>query len=190
MTQVDFYILNTDSNNSRLRFICRITDKAIRAQNHVFINTANEEDAHNLNKLLWTFSPGSFIPHALIDKKPVTPPIEPVIISLNLDQSNNNKAYQAKNNFQLAIYQLAVQQNFTDCKRVVLNWYFLRTNNIISVEHNQNKIKELNNNIIKEIINIKYDKEFLPKESLLCEWCYNWEECSIKSTGNPAYKLH
>ncbi|MDC3266600.1 DNA polymerase III subunit chi [Gammaproteobacteria bacterium] len=103
MTQVDFYILNTDSNDSRLRFICRITDKAIRAQNHVFINTTNEKDAHNLNKLLWTFSPGSFIPHVLIDKKPVRPPLEPVIVSLDLDQSNNDETYQAKNNWDLMI---------------------------------------------------------------------------------------
>ena len=103
MTQVDFYILNTDSNDARLRFICRITEKAVRAKNHVFINTANEKDAHNLNQLLWTFSPGSFIPHALIDKNPVSPPLEPVIVGLNLEQTNNDSTYQAKNNWDLMI---------------------------------------------------------------------------------------
>ena len=103
MTQIDFYILSTDSSDSRLRFICRITEKAMRAKNHVFINLTNEEDAHHLNQLLWTFSQGSFIPHALIDQEPATPPVEPVIIGLNLEQIENDGIYQAKNNWDLMI---------------------------------------------------------------------------------------
>ena len=28
-------------------------------------------------------------------------------------------------------------------------------------------------------------KPFRPNESILCNWCYYWEECPAKSTPNP-----
>ena len=32
---------------------------------------------------------------------------------------------------------------------------------------------------------IKKGIEFKPKESILCNWCYYWEECPIKEMPNP-----
>ena len=32
---------------------------------------------------------------------------------------------------------------------------------------------------------IDSDENFLPKESILCNWCYFWEECSAKTGTNP-----
>lgn len=92
-------------------------------------------------------------------------------------------------NLQLIIYQLAIQERYNDCKDVILNWYYLQSNEIVSVKYTSQKINELKNNIFKRILDIKGEKKFLAKESLLCEWCYFWEECEIKSTSNPARKL-
>ena len=83
MTQVDFYILDSDSDDARLRLACRIVDKANEADQHVFINAASDIDAQKLDELLWTFSQGSFIPHRIVREGADTVSAEPVIIGLN-----------------------------------------------------------------------------------------------------------
>ena len=82
MTQVDFYILESDSEDARLRLACTIADKAMQQRRHVFINTASETEARKLDELLWTFSQGSFIPHRIVQQALPAPPKEPVIIGL------------------------------------------------------------------------------------------------------------
>ena len=83
MTQVDFYILSTNSNKSRLTFSCRIAEKAVQRRQHVFVNSASENDARQLDELLWTFSQGSFIPHLVVTAPPNTAPVEPVLIGID-----------------------------------------------------------------------------------------------------------
>lgn len=97
--------------------------------------------------------------------------------------------YSASNDLQLIIYLSAIKEKYKDCKKVVLSWYYLYTNEIVSIEHSLEKIEELKSKIIKIILDIENDKQFYPKESLLCEWCYFWEECDVKSISNPAIKL-
>ena len=65
MTRVDFYILQDGAAADRLRFVCRLTEKAWRAGHQVFVQTATREQAMQLDELLWTFRAGSFVPHAL-----------------------------------------------------------------------------------------------------------------------------
>ena len=96
---------------------------------------------------------------------------------------------QAKKDKQLALYQIALEQNYNNIKSVRLIWHFLQHN--IEVESNRS-IKELNSLIkdttskIDKIRNkIDSDENFLPKESILCNWCYFWEECSAKTGTNP-----
>jgi DNA polymerase-3 subunit chi len=83
VTQVDFYIVESDTDDARLRLACRIVDKAAEADQHVYIHATSDIDAQKLDELLWTFSQGSFIPHRIVrgDADPV--PLEPVIIGLN-----------------------------------------------------------------------------------------------------------
>ena len=96
---------------------------------------------------------------------------------------------QAKKDKQLALYQIALEQNYNNIKSVRLIWHFLQHN--IEVQSNRS-IKELNSLIkdttskIDKIRNkIDSDENFLPKESILCNWCYFWEECSAKTGTNP-----
>lgn len=83
MTQVDFYILESDSDDARLRLACRIVDEATETDQHVFINATSDVDAQKLDELLWTFSQGSFIPHRIVRDGADAVPLEPVTIGLN-----------------------------------------------------------------------------------------------------------
>ena len=78
MTKVDFYLLD-DSSDSRERFACRLTDKAWRLGYRVYLLVPDKPAAHELDELLWTFSQGSFVPHAVCEKE-ADADIHPVLI--------------------------------------------------------------------------------------------------------------
>ena len=83
MTQVDFYISDSDSGDARLRLACKIADEARERDNHVFIHSTSGDEARQLDELLWTFSQGSFIPHRIVHGELDRPPLEPVLIGVN-----------------------------------------------------------------------------------------------------------
>jgi DNA polymerase-3 subunit chi len=83
VTQVDFYILEGDSDDARLRLACKIVDKATQLDNHVFIHSTSDDEARRLDELLWTFSQGSFIPHRIVREPPAEAPLESVVIGVN-----------------------------------------------------------------------------------------------------------
>lgn len=80
MTRVDFYILPENSAEARLRFACRLADKAMQQRLRVFLLAASEAEAVKLDELLWTFSQNSFIPHRLAWHSAREPATEPVVI--------------------------------------------------------------------------------------------------------------
>ena len=64
--RVDFYVLESSGADGRARYACRVAQKAYLQGLRVFVNTApGSED--ELDSLLWTFSQGSFVPHALCE---------------------------------------------------------------------------------------------------------------------------
>jgi len=83
VTQVDFYILDSDSDDARLRLACKIVDKATQLDKHVFIHATSDGEARQIDELLWTFSQGSFIPHRIVRGELTEPPLEPVLIGVN-----------------------------------------------------------------------------------------------------------
>ena len=66
-TRVDFYILADSGQSGRLNFACRLTEKAYGLQHRVYAHTASPQEAQAFDELLWTFSQGSFVPHALLN---------------------------------------------------------------------------------------------------------------------------
>jgi DNA polymerase-3 subunit chi len=64
MTRIDFYILSERAGD-RLLFTCRLADKIYTQGHALYIHTASQEQAVQLDELLWTFSPGNFLPHDL-----------------------------------------------------------------------------------------------------------------------------
>jgi DNA polymerase-3 subunit chi len=78
MTRVDFYLLQDGAEAARDLAVCRITHKAFGLGHRVYILASDCEQAGRLDRLLWTFHPASFIPHALISEPIDSPP--PVLL--------------------------------------------------------------------------------------------------------------
>jgi DNA polymerase-3 subunit chi len=83
VTQVDFYISDSDTDDARLRLACKIVDKATQLDHHVFIHSTSDDEARQIDELLWTFSQGSFIPHRVVRGELAEPAPEPVLIGVN-----------------------------------------------------------------------------------------------------------
>ncbi len=79
VTQIDFYILSGTSPQERLRFACRLTDKALQQNHRIFLNAESALMAEQLDETLWTFRAGSFIPHRRLPGAPGNV-VEPVVI--------------------------------------------------------------------------------------------------------------
>lgn len=62
---IDFYILNSAEPHGRLLIACRLSEKAWLAGYRTLILTESIAQKQNLDDLLWTFRPGSFVPHAI-----------------------------------------------------------------------------------------------------------------------------
>lgn len=62
MTRIDFYLLS-DSEQGKQLAACRLAHKAYRLKHRVYVLAASAEEASQLDRLLWTFNPGSFVPH-------------------------------------------------------------------------------------------------------------------------------
>lgn len=75
MTHIDFYILPDTSSDARWHFVCRLIDKAVRMGHRVLVTMDSQAEAQELDELLWTFKPESFIPHQCLNDKrlPGTP---------------------------------------------------------------------------------------------------------------------
>ena len=74
MPKIDFYVIN---DKSHLDWICRLTEKAYKNKHRIYIHTNNQNDAHQLDELLWTYREDSFLPHNLVGEGPETaPPIQ------------------------------------------------------------------------------------------------------------------
>ncbi len=63
MTRVDFYVLSAADAGARDLIACRLVEKAYKLGRKVYIHTESPEQARRLDDLLWTFRPGSFVPH-------------------------------------------------------------------------------------------------------------------------------
>lgn len=84
MARVDFYILDQPGLAVREQFACRIAEKAYNNGMRVFLLSADEEQTARLDRLLWTFRQGSFVPHASAAERDD----EPVVIGTTLDLAN------------------------------------------------------------------------------------------------------
>lgn len=65
MNRVDFYVLSESSPDARLRFACRLAEKAYDLGKRIYIQTQSLPEAQRLDDLLWTFNERSFLPHEL-----------------------------------------------------------------------------------------------------------------------------
>ena len=99
---------------------------------------------------------------------------------------------QLKNNYQLALYQIGVKQNFKDVGEINLIWHSLRHNTNITISHSDKELYKIEKKIVNIINNLQNKitnlENFKPKpdhsKSTICNWCPVWNDCSAK-TGLP-----
>ena len=96
---------------------------------------------------------------------------------------------QAMNDIQLALYHIAVEQNYGKVNDISLTWHFLRIGSEVTIIYTHDQLKKLRNKLIlmvDKIIQFRdNENNFLPNETMLCNWCYFWEECIAKVGPNP-----
>jgi DNA polymerase-3 subunit chi len=78
VAEVSFYILPTESLEDRYLFACKLIEKAYRSGSFCYVLTDDAEQSRTIDDLLWTFRPGSFIPHQIYTGEP--PELEKVIL--------------------------------------------------------------------------------------------------------------
>jgi DNA polymerase-3 subunit chi len=88
MTQVDFYILDEQASGNRYLLACRLAEKIYHQGRRIYINTDSDEDQRHMDRLLWTFRQGSFVPHARQAK--ADPRTTPVIIGRQGESGEEN----------------------------------------------------------------------------------------------------
>ena len=62
-TRIDFYLLQDVDALARRRFCCRLAHRAVSGGNRVHVR-AGEEDAEDLDALMWAYPHEQFLPHA------------------------------------------------------------------------------------------------------------------------------
>ncbi len=65
MTRIDFYLLSSQQADASERTACRLAEKAYALKHTIYIHADSQQQAIQLDKLLWTFRDGSFVPHQL-----------------------------------------------------------------------------------------------------------------------------
>ena len=63
MERADFYVLEGSDARERLKFACRVIDKAFGAEQHVLVWLDDAAALQSFDDLLWTFAQDSFVPH-------------------------------------------------------------------------------------------------------------------------------
>lgn len=76
MTRVDFYILPEHGTGAQQAFACRLLQKTLKLGHKAYIHCRHEQQARELDTLLWQFQPNSFLPHKLINEAGAACPVE------------------------------------------------------------------------------------------------------------------
>jgi DNA polymerase-3 subunit chi len=67
MTKANFYVLKQDTEQARRLLACRLAEQQVKQGQRICILTDSREAAQEVDQLLWTFTPDSFVPHVLAD---------------------------------------------------------------------------------------------------------------------------
>lgn len=81
MSNVSFYILESNNINDLYKTIVQLSIKAYEADNQVLIYSNHTALLAKIDDYLWTFSPTIFIPHVLIQSDDEADDIDPIILA-------------------------------------------------------------------------------------------------------------
>jgi len=80
MTEVFFYILEADSEQAVEQFACRLTEKALIEGHRIYVHAGSAEQIEAMDKLLWVFRQGSFVPHCAAAALEADDKLTPVVV--------------------------------------------------------------------------------------------------------------
>jgi putative RecB family exonuclease len=72
---------------------------------------------------------------------------------------------------QLALYQIGLEQTYSDAKEVELVWHYLVFNKTLRSRRTPEALAELRDSTVRLIDAIEAEAEFRPRPSALCRWC-------------------
>jgi DNA polymerase-3 subunit chi len=78
--RVDFYITDDARPDAAAYLLCRVVEKGCRQGRRFHLLVDSPLQARFLDRLLWTFRPGSFVPHSLLSE--AREPLPPVLIAV------------------------------------------------------------------------------------------------------------
>ncbi len=84
MTAIQFYHLTATPLE---RALPKLLEKALAAGNRILLLEENDQRRDHLNQLLWTYDPGSFLPHG--STQDGDPQDHPILLSPGLENANN-----------------------------------------------------------------------------------------------------
>jgi len=90
MTQVDFYILPSEDEDSRCQFLCKLATRALSAGHRLYVYVEDQHMAERISERLWHAVPESFLPNT-ITITPDTDNAAPIIIGWQLEQFSSDK---------------------------------------------------------------------------------------------------
>lgn len=138
MTSIDFYILKETEQQARFIFACRLIEKAYKLGNRIFVACNSAQETEQMDKLLWTFNPESFIPHAVLGSNQQ----EPVMLGDLNDCGDHhqlliNLADQLPDYFSRfeRVCEVVIQEESV-LKRTRSNWTFLKQRGYPIASHN------------------------------------------------------
>jgi DNA polymerase-3 subunit chi len=68
--RVDFHVLSGAEARERLRYACRVVEKAYLADQRVLVWCDSPEELAAFDELLWNFGDRSFVPHEVLAQAP------------------------------------------------------------------------------------------------------------------------
>lgn len=74
MPRVDFHVLNQDKEQW-LNYLARLVEKIYLLNKQIFIFTESLIESNEIDDILWTFRPDSFLPHHIFDQEKYPAPI-------------------------------------------------------------------------------------------------------------------
>ncbi|MGQ0385220.1 MAG: DNA polymerase III subunit chi [Gammaproteobacteria bacterium] len=80
--RVDFYVLATAEPGARLRFACRLVEKAWLRRHRVRVQFDPGGELEAFDELLWTFSDRAFVPHHRLGSSEEVPGLWPAPVVL------------------------------------------------------------------------------------------------------------
>ncbi|MFI5344862.1 MAG: RecB family exonuclease [Elusimicrobiota bacterium] len=85
----------------------------------------------------------------------------------------------ADEDWQLALYELAIRREWPDTKDVRLKWHYVRHGKTLTSIRDKTARERLLNEVTKTISAIKHDHEFAPNPGPLCDWCEYRDLCPV-----------